>query len=165
MEAKPPVPPGWRQGWNEFTDWPVDEVLGRNGIDGRNLGVVISMDSRPDGTAVVTPAILHHSTAPKDPREYKAYFSSPSLLSSVRFLVTRGCSLRAPVIEQGQLGRQYAQIAFPIMFTLPPNSRGEFRLRLEVIERAETSPSVYAYCFTHAPIEGLKAQEPGGLSR
>jgi hypothetical protein len=176
MEAKPPVRTGWRQGWNEFTNWPVDDVLGRNRIDARNLGVVIRMDNRQDGTAMVTPAILYHSTAPTDPREYKAYFSPHVLLSSVRFLVTRGCSLGAPVIDQGQLGRQYARIAFPVIFTLPSNSRGEFKLRLEITQRGDSSrqrgepsqgapASVYEYCFPHAPIDGLKAQGLGGASR
>lgn len=144
MEAKPQT---WQVGWNEFGPWPVAEVLAKLEVPPDNLGVLIRLE-KESGSGAVSPAILYHSSLPTEIEHYTIYFKPGKSLTGGEYEIYKGCQSRE-FFEGGRIGRQTAEIPFPIKFSLPESWEGLVMFKITVNVKNKVTPASHEYCFYH----------------
>jgi|GEM_PF-1983195 len=149
MEAKPKQ---WKPGWNEFSPWPVKDVLGKLDIPPDNLGVLVRLDDN-DGSGQISPVILYCQSLPSKITKYKAYFRPSIALSGGIYEIYKGCNEKKEIIERGLIGVQSAGVPFLIIFELKNDWKGlvKFRILVHLKNRITPKPS-REYCFYHIPV-------------
>jgi len=153
MEAKPQ---NWEQGWNEFSPWPVKDVLAELNINPDNLGVLVRLDKNY-GSGLVSPVILccqssQSTQRPSNIVQYKAYFRPGISLSGGFFEVYKERG-NGEIIRKEPIGSQVPPGPFPIVFELNSNWQGWVRLRIVVHPKDEKTPGPSReYDFYHLPI-------------
>ena len=150
MKAKPQK---WKSGWNEFSPWPVKDVLADLNIPLDNLGVLLRMGNNY-GSGQVSPVILYCQSSPRPSNivRYKAYFRPGISLTGGFYEIYREHG-SGEIIRKEQIGSQIPPTPFFIKFELNNDWQGWVRLRIVIYPEDGATPSPSReYDFYHISI-------------
>lgn len=84
MEPKPEALKK-QAGWRDFGGWPTGDVLIKQQISGRDLGMLIRLGADSDAVNVFAPATVYHSSRPKTVQTYRFDLFSVRALATFSF--------------------------------------------------------------------------------
>lgn len=150
MESKPAQ---WQAGtWNEFGPWPTREVIDREAIPSRNLGVVIRVRREALESPEILPALVYHSTAPTTISKYSLYLRPNVDLKKLSYSLYRIVNDREAEVQASSLvGDKIAGEPLLIELHVPDLSEGRMRLVIQGFYKNRTGGPISEYTFYHVP--------------
>jgi len=142
MEVKPQ---DWTVGaWNEFHPWPTGDVIFKEGIPWNNVTVLIRVG------ADLAPAFIYHRRSPNSAQSYILYLRSNRNLRSVHLTISGKSLASQPILRVVRLGRQAANVPFPVRLDLSNFGEGHVRVMIErSLRNSPQTLPVHEYGFYH----------------
>lgn len=149
--ASKPAP--WQAGrWNEFGPWPTREVLDREAIPSRNLGVVIRLRSEVTASPEILPAFVYHATAPTTVSKYALYLRPNVDLQKMSYSLYRIVNDREAEVHVSSLvGDKVAGEPLLIELPVPDLAEGRMRLVIRGLYKNRAGGPMSEYTFYHVP--------------
>lgn len=149
MEAKPRA---WTAGaWGEFAPWPVQDVLGPEGITADNLGLTIHLGEESENYLIPALLYLDHMFPPITVTNYTLYLRSDQTLKEVTYTLFRddakATQLGPPKLIPGSFDADFLfAVPLPGGTALP---EGPIRLVIEGAYRNRVGGPKRIYRFFH----------------
>ena len=149
MEAKPG---GWTPGiWHRFGPWPAGDVILPRRVRTANIGVLIRLDEKPEGTQFIAPAFVHHSPASPALTRYRAQLRPVrATLGAVDYTLERIDHDRlVTVVRESRPGERIEGEPFRVDVDASSLEEGRFRLTVVGYVRNSTQRIPRQYEFEH----------------
>jgi hypothetical protein len=143
----------WNTGaWNEFSPWQTGEVLNKEGIPAKNLGVLIRLREDGVGSGELAPAFVYYSTLPTSVEKYMLYFRPGSTLKKVEYSLYRLGNGREVKIKSSSLqGEKTAGEPFPVELDVRALPEGPMKLVIAGEYKNQVGRPFKEYSFYHKP--------------
>ena len=150
MEAKPTT---WTAGaWNEFGPWPTRDVLGKEGIPARNVGVVIKLDNDTLENASLLPAFVYHTALPASVTAYLLHLRPNATLKQVTtslYKIVEDQEVEVRVVSV--TGERTAGEPFALTLDVHDLPAGLLRLVIQGAYKHRQGGPLREYRFYHTP--------------
>jgi len=135
----------WKQGWQRFGPWPVDDFLAPNGIPGGNIGLFIRTEA-----GVILPGYISNNEETVAPfSKYRVHFYTPTDIKTLEYQVIDESTSKVVVDENEE--DFVADESFSLKFEMPASAKaGQYTLRLTMI-RGNDRRLIKNYTFYHQP--------------
>ena len=136
----------YEKGWSVFEPWAVNDVLGKNGINAKNLGMKAKLNDE-----TYLPILLRRNNVNDDVHKQQTYvlhFFTPANIESIKYIVFD----ESQETLRGEITNIFAASTFPLDLSTDKMKKGFYELSLNIIW-FNNRKSTYKYRFYHAEYE------------